>query len=46
MAIEFPPIEPYDSGMLDAGDGHAAWQLSRSWLTSELESSTKATTAT
>jgi proline iminopeptidase len=22
MSVQFPPIEPYDSGMLDVGDGH------------------------
>jgi proline iminopeptidase len=29
MTAPFPPIEPYDSGMLDAGDGHRVyWECS------------------
>ena len=25
MSGQFPPIEPYDSGMLDGGDGHQVY---------------------
>lgn len=25
MQVQFPPIEPYESGMLDAGDGHQVY---------------------
>ncbi|HLQ57554.1 MAG TPA: hypothetical protein VK162_25200 [Streptosporangiaceae bacterium] len=44
MAAPYPPIEPYDHGMLDTGDGRldlgspldTAWELARAWPGAQL----------